>query len=216
MLDELEGTNTIGVELSQAESTLQDWAGVRLWRKVKRQVLIKRRLAIPEGRRAAHSEAITTVLSRMLESSGNLLVGFYWPFKGEYDPRLLVRTLYSKGMRLALPVVVETARPLVFREWWPGMSMSHGVWNIPVPAEGNPVLPDVLLVPLVGFDKRGYRLGYGGGYYDRTLAATPVRPRAISIGFEQAEVPTIHPQSHDIAMDLIVTERRILDRAIQF
>jgi 5-formyltetrahydrofolate cyclo-ligase len=76
-----------------------------------------------------------------------------------------------------------------------------------VPAEGPPVQPDTLLVPLVGFDARGYRLGHGGGYYDRTLAAMPRRPLAVGIGFESLRLPTIHPQPHDIPMDMIVTER---------
>jgi 5-formyltetrahydrofolate cyclo-ligase len=186
----------------------QDWEEVRLWRKVKRAVLIERRLAIPATERATRSEAITAVLSQILSLPPGALVGFYWPFKGEYDPRPLARSLHAKGVRLALPVVVEKSKPLIFREWWPGVPMARGVWNIPVPAAGDPVAPDVLLAPVVGFDKRRYRLGYGGGYYDRTLAALPAKPRAIGVGFELAQVATIHPQPHDIAMDLVVTERR--------
>ena len=96
----------------------------------------------------------------------------------------------------------------IFREWWPGIPMTHGVWHIPVPAEGEPVSPDILLAPLVGFDGRKYRLGYGGGYYDRTLAGLVTKPRVVGVGFELSRIPTIHPQSHDIPMDLIVTERR--------
>ena len=106
-------------------------------------------------------------------------------------------------------MVVERARPLVFREWWPGIRMP-GVWGIPVPAEGDAVLPDVLVAPLVGFDAAGYRLGYGGGYYDRTLAALPDRPPAIGVGFEPSWMKTIHPQPHDIPMSLIVTEQRVI------
>jgi 5-formyltetrahydrofolate cyclo-ligase len=76
--------------------------------------------------------------------------------------------------------------------------------------EGDAVLPDVLLAPLVGFDAGGYRLGYGGGYYDRTLAALPERPRVVGVGFEPSGLETIHPQPHDIPMDLVVTERRTI------
>jgi hypothetical protein len=108
-------------------------------------------------------------------------------------------------MRLALPVVVQKAAPVLFREWWPGIPMANGIWNIPVPAAGDPVAPDVLLVPVVGFDRQNYRLGYGGGYYDRTLAAA-TRPRTIGVGFELARIATIHPQPHDIPMDFVVTE----------
>ncbi|EHL99695.1 5-formyltetrahydrofolate cyclo-ligase [Acetobacteraceae bacterium AT-5844] len=187
-------------------SAAQEWEEVRLWRKAKRAALIERRLALSAARRAAHGEAVAATLEQVLSSCSGRLIGFYWPFKGEYDPRPLVRALHARGERLALPVVVEKAAPMIFREWWPGAPMAHGVWNIPIPATGEPVTPDLLLVPLVGFDRRRFRLGYGGGYYDRTLAALPTRPRTIGIGFECARIATIHPQPHDIAMDLIVTE----------
>ncbi|WP_424139678.1 5-formyltetrahydrofolate cyclo-ligase [Roseomonas chloroacetimidivorans] len=189
-------------------SAAQDWEEVRLWRKAKRAVLIERRLAMPAAVRSALSEAITAALPQTLSFAPGKLLGFYWPFKGEYDPRPLARCLHTKGVRLALPVVVEKAKPLVFREWWPGAPMTHGIWNIPVPAEGGPVTPDVLLVPLVGFDGQKYRVGYGGGYYDRTLATMPARPRTVGVGFELSRIATIHPQSHDIPMDIIVTEHR--------
>jgi 5-formyltetrahydrofolate cyclo-ligase len=189
----------------QASAT-QEWEEVRLWRKAKRVALINRRLAMPPEARATRSEAITAALRQVLATRPGRLIGFYWPFKGEYDPRPLARALHAGGARLALPVVVEKARPMVFRPWWPGAPMTHGIWNIPVPAAGEPVVPDLLLVPLVGFDGRRFRLGYGGGYYDRTLAALPARPRTIGIGFELARIATIHPQPHDIAMDLVVTE----------
>lgn len=191
-----------------ASGATQDWEEVRLWRKAKRAVLIERRLATPAEERAARSEAITAALVQALPSRPGTLIGFYWPFKGEYDPRPLARSLHGKGVRLALPVVIEKAKPLIFREWRPGVPMTLGVWNIPVPAEGEPVSPDILLAPLVGFDGRGYRLGYGGGYYDRTLATLPAKPRAVGVGFELSRIATIHPQPHDIPMDLIVTERQ--------
>lgn len=188
-------------------TTAQEWEEVRLWRKAKRTMLIERRLAMPAAERAARSEAITAALVQALPSCPGALIGFYWPFKGEYDARPLTRSLHAGGTRLALPVVVEKAKPVIFCEWWPGIPMTQGVWNIPVPEAGDPVSPDVLLVPLVGFDKQRYRLGYGGGYYDRTLATLPAKPQAIGVGFELSQIATIHPQPHDVAMDLIVTER---------
>ena len=194
---------------NSSSSEAADAADIRLWRKAERTVLLDRRVAMPESSRAAHSERITAALHEVLAPTGNTLVGFYWPFKREYDLRPVVRTLHADGVRLALPVVVAKARPLVFRLWHPGAAMVLGVWNIPYPAEGDPVLPDVLLVPLLGFDRQGYRLGYGGGFYDRTVAAMPSRPRLIGIGFELGRLPTIHPQPHDIRMDLVVTERGV-------
>jgi 5-formyltetrahydrofolate cyclo-ligase len=103
-----------------------------------------------------------------------------------------------------LPVVVEKAQPLIFRPWSPGVAMANGVWNIPIPAEGNPVYPDTLLVPLVGFDGKNYRLGYGGGFYDRTIAAMPRRPRTIGIGFACGRLRSIFPQPHDVPLDEFV------------
>jgi 5-formyltetrahydrofolate cyclo-ligase len=149
------------------------------------------------------------LLPELVQKAGAAL-GFYWPFKGEFDPRPLARTLHRWGVRLALPVVIARAQPLIFREWSPGAPMTPGVWNLPVPTQGEPVSPTVLLTPLVGFDGCGYRLGYGGGYYDRTLAAATPRPMAIGVGFEASRLETIHPQPHDIPMDMIVTEQEIL------
>ena len=88
--------------------------------------------------------------------------------------------------------------------------MQRGFWNIPIPAERRVVVPDALLIPLVGYDAAGYRLGYGGGYYDRTLASRTPLPLRIGVGYDGAELPTIHPQPHDIPMSIIVTERRVL------
>lgn len=187
---------------------MQGWDEVRAWRKAKRPVLIAERLAVPREERARRNAVITARIGEVLPGLAEKRIGFYWPFKGEYDPRPLVRSLRERGARLALPVVVEKARPMRFREWWPHMRMVPGIWNIPVPDEGEWVEPEALLVPLLGFDRQGYRLGYGGGYYDRTLAAMAAKPLAVGLGFEQSRLPTIHPQPHDIPMDLIITERQ--------
>ncbi|MCO6419503.1 5-formyltetrahydrofolate cyclo-ligase [Siccirubricoccus sp. KC 17139] len=185
------------------------WEAVRAWRKAQRERLIARRLAATPEERAGWSAAIAARLQDALPPARQgRIIGLYWPFKGEYDPRPLMRALHGQGVRLALPVVTERARPLVFRAWWPGIRMAPGIWNIPVPAEGGAVLPEMLIAPLVGHDGRGYRLGYGGGYYDRTLAAMARKPLTIGVGFELSRLESIHPQPHDIPMDMIVTERR--------
>ncbi len=185
-----------------------NWEQVRVWRKEQRTILIDRRVAIAREDRARWSERITAGILQRLDINPSTLLGFYWPFKGEYDPRPIVRRLHAEGVSLALPVVMQKAAPLVFRAWSPGARLVPGIWNIPVPADGETVLPDTLLVPLIGYDQQAFRLGYGGGFYDRTLAAMPHRPVTLGVGFALAALPSIHPQPHDIPMDVIITEQQ--------
>ncbi|WP_407530430.1 5-formyltetrahydrofolate cyclo-ligase [Methylobacterium oryzisoli] len=184
-----------------------DWPTVRDWRKTMRAKLVEQRIGISAEDRAARSSRISGVLGANLEPYSSKLIGFYWPFRGEYDPRSVLLSMQENGARLALPVIVERGQPLVFREWSPGSLMKQGVWNIPMPESGKPVSPDVLVVPLVGFDEQGYRLGYGGGFYDRTIAAMQTRPRTIGVGFELGRLTTIYPQPHDVPLEVIITER---------
>jgi 5,10-methenyltetrahydrofolate synthetase len=159
--------------------------------------------------RARWTRAIIETLEPILrESEGP--ISFYWPFRGEPDLRPLMRTLDSEGFTLALPVVVEPKTPLVFRPWRPGSKMELGVWNIPIPAAKEEVVPRLLLAPVVGFTPDFYRLGYGGGYFDRTLAKLGAGHAAIGIGFEMGRLETIHPQPHDIKMRQVVTEKGIV------
>lgn len=183
-----------------------EWATIRDWRKATRDRLIAQRIALSAEERAAKSDRIGQALRDALEPYAGGLVGFYWPFRGEFDPRGVVGALRERGTRLALPVIVERGQPLVFREWTPGSLMVQGTWKIPMPESGEAVFPNLLIVPLVGFDRDGYRLGYGGGFYDRTIAAMAERPRTIGVGFELGRLETIYPQPHDIALETIVTE----------
>jgi 5-formyltetrahydrofolate cyclo-ligase len=176
------------------------------WRRIERQRLIADREGVPAARRAAHNGVITVLLEHGFPALRRLTVGYCWPYRGEFDARFLIRTLRRAGARAALPEVVARAMPLQFREWWPGVAMTKRVFDLPVPDGTAVVQPQALLIPLVGFDARGYRLGYGGGYFDRTLAARVVQPLRIGIGFESSRMPTIHPQPYDVAMDFIVTE----------
>lgn len=169
-------------------------------------------MALPAAARRAHATAVSATLRQLLAELPADTIGFYWPFKGEFDPRPLVHDLHAVGRRLALPVVVGKTEPLIFRPWWPDAPMTQGVWNIPIPAGGDPVQPSLLLVPMVGFDGRHYRLGYGGGFYDRTLAAMPERPTTIGISHAVCALETLYPQPHDIPMDHVVTEDGLLPR----
>lgn len=150
---------------------------------------------------------ITEAMDKIIGQPAGRVVSYYWPFRGEPDLRPWVASLIERGGRVALPVVVEKARPLVFRVYKPGDPLEKGVWNIPIPSQGEAVLPDIVIAPVVGFDRANYRLGYGGGFFDRTLAAMPVRPLVIGIGYQIQHMATIHPQAHDIPMDVILTER---------
>jgi 5-formyltetrahydrofolate cyclo-ligase len=118
----------------------------------------------------------------------------------------LIRQLLIRGATCALPVVVAPRTPLVFRQWDVDTKMGTGVYDIPMPLDTAEVSPDVVIAPLHGFDPRGFRLGYGSGYFDRTLAALQNRPITVGVGFEISRLDSIYPQSHDIPLDFIVTE----------
>ncbi|MEZ5936246.1 MAG: 5-formyltetrahydrofolate cyclo-ligase [Alphaproteobacteria bacterium] len=189
---------------------MQDWEDIRRWRKERRAALIARRQAISQSeRQRLNSLILKLVEQRFFETLKSALVGFYWPIKGEIGPHALIRRLIEHGARAALPVVVDKDRPLEFWAWHPGEPLDRGVWNIPIPAERRVVQPTALLAPLVGFDGAGYRLGYGGGFYDRTLEAVAQKPLTIGLGYEIGRLPTIYPQAHDIQMDAVVTEQGI-------
>ena len=181
------------------------WPEIARWRKAERERLIQARLAIPADDRTAMSTAIAEELDAIVGDVSNRIVSLYWPFRGEPDLRPWMASLVARGGTPALPLVVEKAQPLVFRAYRPGDRLEKGVWNIPIPAEGEPVIPDVVIAPIVGVDPRNYRLGYGGGFFDRTLASLPKKPLVIGVGYEMQRIPTIHPQPHDIPMDRIVT-----------
>ena len=183
---------------------------IAAWRKAERQRLLEARSAIPFEERHAYTERIAAGLDRAVGEISGRTVSAYSPIRSEPDLRPWLARIFARGGVCALPVVVEPRRPLIFRAWQPGARMERGFWNIPVPADGKEVVPDIVIAPVVGFDRNNYRLGYGGGFFDRTLAAMTPKPRIIGVGYAQAEIPTIHPQPHDIALDIIVTERGVI------
>ncbi|MER9762533.1 5-formyltetrahydrofolate cyclo-ligase [Mesorhizobium sp. M0138] len=185
---------------------LTDWTDVRRWRKAERERLIAARLAVSADARVAMSRAIAEGLDAAIGDIAGRMVSLYWPFRGEPDLRPWMASINERGGRTALPIVIEKGQPLIFRAYVPGDRLEKGIWNIPIPAEGEPVLPDIVISPIVGIDPRNYRLGYGGGFFDRTLAAMPFKPLVIGVGYELQRIPTIYPQPHDIPMDQLVTE----------
>jgi 5-formyltetrahydrofolate cyclo-ligase len=177
---------------------------LKAWRKAMRRQLIAARLAVSPEERARAAEVISKRLAELVEPGQTF--SFYWPMKGELDFRPLARRLLAQGTSVALPVVVAKLQPMVFRPWSPKAPMRRGIWNIPEPTSDETVVPDVTLAPVVGFSDDGYRLGYGGGYFDRTLAALARRPLTIGVGLEIQRIETIHPEAHDIKLDAIITE----------
>jgi len=184
----------------------QQRADVLRWRKAERERLLKQRLEIPSDVRRRHEKLIAGNLEQVIGDASGLTISAYWPFRGEPDLRDLLQQLASCGGRTALPVVVGRGQPLVFRAWAPGEPLQRGVWNIPVPHGIEVVVPDVVIAPVVGFDRDCYRLGYGGGFFDRTLSTMPNTPRVFGVGYSQAAIATIYPQPHDVPMNLVVTE----------
>lgn len=183
-----------------------DESDVKAWRRATRAALIERRMATPPKTRRQWGAAIEPRLEALVRASAARTIGIYWPFKAEFDPRPLATRLLGDGFRIALPVVIEKKRPMIFRLWTPETPMTSGIWDIPVPADSETVVPELLMAPVVGFDAARYRLGYGGGYFDRTLGSLSPRPVAIGVGFELGRLETIFPQPFDVPMNHIVTE----------
>lgn len=174
------------------------------WRRALRREMVARRAAFSDAEHDALSADIVTHLLAALPVPR--IVAFCWPIKHEPDVRAIVPRWVAQGALAALPVVVAENAPLAFRLWTPDTPLAADRYGIPTPTRGEFVQPDMLLLPLNGFDGDGYRLGYGGGYFDRTLAAMFPRPLAVGVGFEINRQPTIRPEHHDQRLDWLVSE----------
>jgi 5-formyltetrahydrofolate cyclo-ligase len=182
------------------------------WRRAQRRRLVAARLAMADAARVARAGALEAALTARFPPGSVALLGGYWPIQGEFDPLPYLRRVLAAGGAVALPAAVSPDQPLEYRRWTPEARMEAGRWDIRHPAEGPAVAPGALLIPLVGFDTAGHRLGYGGGYFDRTLAAMTPRPLAIGVGFEAGRVDDLAPRAHDQPMDVIVTEVGVFER----
>ena len=189
-----------------------DATQLKAWRKRERERLIAARTALTAETLEAFRQRMDKFLELSFPGLSRCRLAFCWPIKGEYDARHFARTLRERGALTALPVVVAPKTPLIFREWHPGVHLATGALDIPYPVDSPEVQPDAVILPMNGWDAQGYRLGYGAGFFDRTLASLAKRPVTIGVSYELARLDTIRPQPWDIPMDYVVTERGVYRR----
>ncbi|AKH99576.1 5,10-methenyltetrahydrofolate synthetase [Hoeflea sp. IMCC20628] len=182
----------------------QTWKDVSTFRKSERQRLYAARQAVSLDDRKAMSARISARLTDMLADVSDRTIAVYWPIRGELNLHPWMVEASERGAQICLPVVVEKNQPVEFHRWTPNCAMAKGIWNIPVPAVPEPVVPDVVIVPLLGVDEQGFRLGNGGGYYDRTLTRLAGDLLIIGVGQPFARMKTIFPMPWDIPMKTIV------------
>lgn len=171
---------------------------------MQREQLLAARAGLPD--RAGRERALCRHLAEWLARAEVRAVAFFWPIRGEPDLRAVMSAWLAADDRRVAALPVVSGGTLAFHTWSMDAPMQAAEFGIPVPARGRPILPDCLLIPCVGFDVHRYRLGYGGGYYDRTLAQTVPWPLAVGIAFDVGRVDTIEPQAHDIALDAVITD----------
>jgi 5-formyltetrahydrofolate cyclo-ligase len=179
-------------------------------RKALRRRLIAERRAMPD--RSSRAARLEAVLGAWLGQRSDTTIGAYWAIRGEFDalPVLSRWMAAASGRQVGLPVIDPATQRLRFRAWWPGCPMRDDAFGIPVPDGTDTLDPTLLLVPCVGFGPGGVRLGYGGGFYDRTLAGGGSRPATAGIAFAHAFVPRLVAQPHDIPLDVVLTEEGVV------
>ncbi len=178
-----------------------------------RRQALARRDALPAAERQQAAETIAARAFPVAIAPGTIVAGFM-PMKSEINPLPLLRALAAAGARLALPVVAGQGKPLIMRAWAFGAPLIAGVWGIREPEPAAPaVAPDILIVPLLAFDRAGHRVGYGAGYYDRTIAALRAAQPVLAIGlaFAAQEIAAVPATPHDAPLDLVLTEREVID-----
>ena len=181
-------------------------------KKALREALVQARLDLPD--RLQRAERLQQVMRIWLVGRPDVVIGAYWPIKGEFDPLPALHRWKEDGellaepqrRRIGLPVVDRVHKTLSFHVWYPGCPMQEDAYGIPKPKDTELVVPTLLFVPCVGYGAGGYRLGYGGGFYDRTLAALEPRPVTVGLGFTNAYLDDFEPEPHDVPLDAILTE----------
>ncbi|MEM0987724.1 MAG: 5-formyltetrahydrofolate cyclo-ligase [Pseudomonadota bacterium] len=170
-----------------------------------------RKVAHAAGQRSAPATVTNNFMATTAFRSAAVIAG-YRPIRTEIDPTQLMAELHCQGCRLAVPVIVAEATPLVFREWWPGAPMEDGAFGAEIPVNGADLVPDLVIVPLLAFDGAGYRLGYGGGFYDRTLEGLrrSGSVQAVGLAYAAQEVTEVPREPTDQKLDAIVTDTGVI------
>jgi len=182
-------------------------------KKAARKTATTTRLAAHE---AANDAALLALAAHPFPTSpvvGQSIISGFFPYQSEIDTRPLLGRLAGEGWTTALPIVIANGEPLEFRRWLPGEPTVPGKWDIPRPPDSSPIVkPDVLLVPMLAFDRAGYRLGYGGGFYDRTLEMLRKGKPVVAIGVAYAaqEVDSVPHDDHDQKLNFIMTEKELI------
>jgi 5,10-methenyltetrahydrofolate synthetase len=175
-----------------------------------RKALLANRQAMPAEVRRLLDDRIEEFVEAWCIEHPIATLGVYWPIRGEPDLRNVYEKLVARGIALALPVVAGKEAPLRFIAWRPGDAMQKDQYGIAIPAGGDELRPEAVLVPCVGFNEQRFRLGYGGGFYDRTLAQAP-RPVTVGVAYASS-LTTFEADAFDIALDWIITESMLLRR----
>jgi len=185
-------------------------------KKILRQQLIADRLAMPD--RAVRAAMLQQVMRIWLVARTDTVIGAYWPIKGEFDPLPALHRWKEDGelldeplrRRIGLPVIDKLTKTLTFHVWYPGCPMEEDAYGIPKPKNTDVIQPTLLFVPCVGYGPGGYRLGYGGGFYDRTLASLQPEPFTVGLGFTQGFVDDLEPEPHDIPLNAILNDHGVV------
>jgi 5,10-methenyltetrahydrofolate synthetase len=172
---------------------------------LRRQLQAERQSLVDRHQRSVHLQEVLRV---WLVSRRETSIGAYWPIKGEFDalPALYRWSEADPGRRIGLPVVDRETKQLRFHVWYPGCAMEEDAYGIPKPKDTEAFEPQLLLVPCVGFGPGGLRLGYGGGFYDRTLATLQPQPFTAGVGYAHGYIPWLSAEPHDVPLDALLTE----------
>jgi 5-formyltetrahydrofolate cyclo-ligase len=172
---------------------------------LRKQLQAERQAMVDRHQRSVHMQEVLRV---WLVSRPETTIGAYWPIKGEFDalPALYRWSEADSARRIGLPVINRDTRQLRFHVWYPGCPMEDDAYGIPKPKDTASFEPQLLLVPCVGYGPKGLRLGYGGGFYDRTLAALQPRPITVGVGYANGFVPWLQGEPHDVPLDAMVTD----------